>query len=93
MTDIRHPGLITPGNAPRLADLDDDTSPYPREITITCDGCPGWCKADYLVPADSTRDEQFEIARDHMRTRLGWVCDETGDWCPYCSAAKAVTGA
>lgn len=84
MTDTRHPGLITPGNAPRLADLDDDTSPYPKQLTITCDGCPVEDTADYLVPADSTKAERFEIARDHLRT-VGWSCTDAGDWCPGCA--------
>lgn len=83
MTDTRQPGLITPGNAPRLADLNDDTTPYPAQLTITCDGCPVVNTADYLVPADSTKAERFEIARKHLRT-LGWSCTETGDWCPGC---------
>jgi hypothetical protein len=81
-------GLITPDNAPRLADLNDDTAPYPCQITITCDGCPGYCTADFLVPADSTKAERFEIARDHMRTRLGWFCNEAGDYCPNCVKAR-----
>jgi hypothetical protein len=78
-------GLITPANMPRLADLDDDTAPYPSQITITCDGCPGWCTADYLVPAASTKTERFEIARGHMRNHLGWFCTENGDYCPECA--------
>lgn len=89
MTDTRHPGLITPDNAPRLADLNDDAAPYPSEITITCDGHPGWVTAYYLVPADSTQAERFGIARDHLRTRLGWSCDEHGDYCPDCVKARA----
>lgn len=90
MTDTRQPGLITPANAPRLADLNDDTSPYPAQITITCDGCPAVCTEDYLVPADSTKTERFEIARDHLRTRLGWICDEDGDYCPGCSTKSVL---
>ena len=88
MTDTRQPGLITPDNAPRLADLNDDTSPYPSQITITCDGCPGWVTADYLVPADSTKTERFEIARDHLRNHLDWTCDENGDYCLNCTKAE-----
>lgn len=84
MTDTRQPGLITPSNAPRLADLDDDTAPYPKQITITCDGCPTLSTEDYLVPADSTSDERFEIARDHLRA-LGWSCTGNGDYCPGCT--------
>lgn len=91
MTDARHLGLITPSNAPRLADLDDDTTPYPSQITITCDGCPTVSTNDYLVPADSTKVEPFEIARDHLRTRLGWTCDENGDYCPGCSMVPVLT--
>lgn len=90
MTDTRHPGLITPDNAPRLADLNDDASPYPSQITITCDGCPVRLTADYLVPAESTSAERFEIARDHLRNNRGWVCDESGDFCNICAAARAV---
>lgn len=86
VVDTRHPGLITPGNAPCLADLDDDTSPYPAQITITCDGCPGLYTADYLVPAASTKAERFEIARDHLRG-IGWSSSENGDFCPTCVKA------
>lgn len=85
MTEQPIYGLIAPANMPHLADLNDDTSPYPAQITITCDGCPGWCTADYLVPAESTKAERFEIARGHMRNRLGWSCDENGDYCPECA--------
>lgn len=85
MTDTRHPGLITPDNAPRLADLDDDTTPYPAQLTITCDGCPTLSTEDYLVPADSTSSERFEIAREHLRGTLGWSCTDNGDYCPGCS--------
>lgn len=84
MSDTRHPGLITPDNAPRLADLDDDSTPYPAQLTITCDDCPGEHTADYLVPAKSTSAEWFEIAREHLRT-IGWTCDENGDFCPGCA--------
>lgn len=84
MSDTRHPGLITPDNAPRLADLDDDSTPYPAQLTITCDFCPGEHTADYLVPAESTSTERFEIARKHLRT-IGWSCDESGDFCPGCA--------
>lgn len=89
MTDTRRLGLITPDNAPRLADLNDDTSPYPSQITITCDGCPAVNTNDYLVPADSTKVERFEIAREHLRTNLGWSCDGHGDYCPDCVKARA----
>lgn len=84
MTDSRQPGLITPANAPRLADLNDDTSPYPAQITITCDGCPRWCTDDYLVAAESTKAERVEIARTHLRNHR-WSCDENGDYCPECA--------
>jgi len=84
MTDTRHPGLITPDNAPRLTDLNDDSTPYPAQLTITCDFCPGEHTADYLVPAESTSTERFEIAREHLRT-IGWSCDENGDFCPGCA--------
>lgn len=89
MTDTRHPGLITPDNAPRLADLNDDALPYPSQITIFCDRCGIENTADYLVPADATKDERFEIAREHMRSNLGWTCDEAGDRCPACVKLRA----
>lgn len=89
MTDTRHPGLITPDNAPCLSDLNDDTSPYPTQITIFCDNCGVENTADYLVTADSTSAERLDIARDHMRTQLGWTCDENGDHCPACVRLRA----
>lgn len=89
MTDTRHAGLITPGNAPHLADLNDDNSPYPALLAIFCDDCAFEHSADYLVPADSTKAERFEIARDHLRSNLGWICDGSGDYCPDCVKARA----
>lgn len=82
-------GLITPANAPRLADLNDDGTPYPCQITVFCDECGGEITADYLVPADSTSADRLEVARDHMRTHLGWTCDSNGDYCPDCAKARA----
>lgn len=76
---------------PRLFDLNDDTSPYPAQVTIFCDGCGTEHTADYLVAADSTQDERFDSARTHLRTNEGWACDEAGDLCPRCSAAEPVS--
>lgn len=84
MADDRTPGLITPANAPRLADLDDDTAPYPCEITVFCDECGVEVTADYLVPAESTSADRLKIARAHLRGQ-GWKCDLGGDWCPGCT--------
>lgn len=86
MTDTRHPGLITPDNAPRLADLNDDSTPYPSQITIFCDNCGVEHTADYLVPAGATKAGRLGIARAHLRT-LGWICNLIGDYCPQCVAA------
>jgi hypothetical protein len=69
---------------PRLADLNDDTSPYPAQIGIFCDECGEDHLADYLVAANSTREERFEIARNHLRANEGWTCDKNGDRCPRC---------
>lgn len=84
MTDTRHPGLITPGNTPRLADLNDDSTPYPSQITVFCDECGVEVTADYLVPADSTSADRLKIARDHLR-KHGWSCNENGDYCLDCA--------
>ncbi|ACU71925.1 hypothetical protein Caci_3016 [Catenulispora acidiphila DSM 44928] len=89
MTDTRTPGLITPDNAPRLADLDDDSTPYPTQLCIFCDECGTENTADYLVAAESTKSEQFEVARTHLRT-VGWFCTPAGDYCPDCVKAGAV---
>lgn len=89
MTDTRHPGLIAPDNAPRLADLNDDSAPYPSQITVFCDECGDEVTADYLVPADTTSADRLEIARSHMRAKLGWVCDENGDFCTSCVKTRA----
>lgn len=86
MTDTRQPGLITPDNAPRLADLNDDNAPYPSQITVFCDNCGVEHTADYLVPADATKAGRLGIARAHLRT-LGWICNLIGDYCPRCVAA------
>lgn len=69
---------------PRLADLNDDTAPYPAQVTIFCDDCGTEHTADYLVAAGSHREQRFEIARTHLRT-VGWSCDEDGDLCPACA--------
>lgn len=68
---------------PRLADLSDDTSPYPSRIGIFCDGCGAEVLADYLVAFDATREQRYEVAREHLRG-LGWSCTEAGDLCPDC---------
>lgn len=86
MTDTQHPGLITPGNAPRLANLNDDTAPYPSQITIFCDDCSTEHTGDYLVPADATKAGRLGVARAHLRT-LGWICNLIGDYCPGCVTA------
>lgn len=88
MTDTRHPGLITPGNAPRLADLNDDDSLMPASVGIFCDDCGTEHVADYLVPPNSTGPERFEIAREHLRD-IGWSCTEGQDLCPDCGKAVA----
>jgi hypothetical protein len=80
-------GPITPANAPRLADLNDDTAPYPSQITVFCDECGDEITADYLVPADSTSTDRLEIARDHLRNH-GWSCNKAGDYCPDCVKAR-----
>jgi hypothetical protein len=80
--------IVDAGHMPRLADLNDDTSPYPAQIGIFCDDCHTEHLADYLVAADSTREQRFEVAREHLRG-LGWSCTEAGDLCPDC--AKPVT--
>lgn len=88
MTDTRTPGLITPGNAPRLADLDNPAAFMPSRIGIFCDDCGTEHVADYLVRPDSTGPERFEIAREHLRG-IGWECGLGGDSCPQCTKAGA----
>jgi len=87
MTGSRHPGLITPGNAPRLADLNDGSAPYPSQITVFCDNCGVENTGDYLVPADSTSHGRFEIARGHLRS-TGWHCSGAGDYCTDCAPTQ-----
>lgn len=87
MTDTRHSGLITPDNAPRLSDLNDDSSPYPSQITIFCDNCGDENTADYLVPVESDSEERYEIARTHLR-KHGWHCSGAGDYCPNCGLMR-----
>lgn len=81
-----HVGPVTPTNMPRLADLNDDASLYPAQVGIFCDRCGIEHLGDYLVAADSTREQRFDVARGHMRT-LGWSCTEAGDFCTVCTEA------
>jgi len=88
MTEQPTYGPITPANMPRLADLNDDTTPYPCQITVFCDECGDEVTADYLVPADSASAGRLEIAREHLRS-IGWSCNEAGDYCPNCVKTRA----
>jgi len=87
MTEQPTYGPITPANMPRLADLNDDTAPYPCQITVFCDECGDEVTADYLVPAGSTSADRLEIARKHLR-RHGWSCSGAGDYCPNCGLMR-----
>lgn len=89
MTDTRHPGPITPDNAPRLADLDDDDSLMPTQITMFCDNCGLEHTNDYLVTPDADRVDRYEIAKAHLRT-LGWRCGKVRDFCPECAPAQVL---
>lgn len=73
-----------PSPTPSLADLNDDSSPMPVQITVFCDDCGIERTADYVVAADSMPAERFEAARNHLRANEGWQCDENGDLCPGC---------
>jgi len=62
---------------------DDDQPLYPAQIGVDCDGCRTATVRDYVVSAEQTKPERLEIARTHLRAD-GWVCDESGDFCPNC---------
>ena len=81
--------VINAAHMPRLADLNDDTSPYPSRIGIFCDDCGAEVLADYLVAFDSTREQRYEVAREHLRG-LGWSCTKAGDLCPKCQRPASV---
>jgi hypothetical protein len=83
--------IVDADHMPRLADLNDDTSPYPAQIGIFCDDCHTEHLADYLVAADSTREQRFEVAREHLRGQ-GWSCTEAGDLCPNCQQTILIPG-
>jgi hypothetical protein len=91
-TETRKPmipavGPVTPDNHPRLSDLDNPDALHPAPIGVFCDDCDTEHVADYLVPADSTSAQRFEVARKHLRT-LGWSCIPASDLCPDCAKAN-----
>ncbi|MCB5168033.1 hypothetical protein LG634_24800 [Streptomyces bambusae] len=67
-----------------LADLNNDTSPYPSLITVYCDLCGQAVTADYIVTPGMTSAERLGVARAHLNTEGQWDCGAAGDLCPAC---------
>lgn len=67
-----------------LADLNDDTSLYPSQISVYCDDCGITVTHDYVVHTDMTRDQRLDVARTHLTDNEGWDCGAAGDLCPAC---------
>lgn len=63
---------------------DPNSGAMPVQIAVYCDGCMRTAIHDYLVRVEATKRERLEAARDHMRRKDGWQCDEHGDFCPAC---------
>lgn len=61
---------------------------YPSQIVAYCDGCLIEVVGDYVVTGAMTREQRLEVARGHLRTSAGWVCDGDGDFCPPCAVKR-----
>jgi hypothetical protein len=66
--------------------LRDPDSPYlPSQIGVFCDRCGSAVEGDYMVHEGMTKGERLGVARSHLASSAGWICDERGDFCPMCS--------
>ncbi|XMN09344.1 hypothetical protein ACK8N7_26540 [Streptomyces griseobrunneus] len=71
---------------------EDDTptgQKYPCGLGIFCDTCGTEFRGDFIVTDTMTKAERLEVIRNHVRTKLGWQSDETGDNCPSCRTDPA----
>lgn len=60
----------------------------PTLIGVSCDDCGDIFEADYLIAVGADQNERFEVARDYLRTRHGWLCANDQDLCPSCRAEQ-----
>ncbi|MFB7917066.1 hypothetical protein [Streptomyces sp. NPDC056061] len=67
---------------------DEDDAPtgqkFPCGLGVFCDTCGATFKGDFIVSDTMTKVERLAVIRDHVRTELGWQCDDAGDFCPKC---------
>lgn len=62
---------------------------YPCGLGIFCDTCGTEFRGDFIVTDTMTKAERLEIIRNHVRTKLGWQSNDTGDNCPTCRTDPA----
>lgn len=53
-------------------------------LGVFCDKCGTTFEGDFLVAEDWTKAQRLGCVRTHVREKLGWACDERGDFCPAC---------
>jgi hypothetical protein len=57
---------------------------FPSAIGVYCDTCGIQHSGDYVVHELMSKQERFQVARDHLNAEAGWRCDDTADLCPRC---------
>lgn len=94
--DVLLPLFNAPGGVPVTTNPADFPPPvnigaaYPSLLCVFCDKCDATFEGDFLVAEDWTKPERLECVRTHVREKLGWVCDDRGDFCPNCRESVPV---
>lgn len=73
-----------PANFPPPVNI---SAAYPRLLGVFCDKCDTTFEGDFLVAEDWTKAQRLDCVRTHVREKLGWACDDRGDFCPACRPA------
>jgi len=59
----------------------DEGRLYPCRLGVFCDFCEDTFEADFIVSIEMTQAERLGVVRNHVVKRLGWQCDQQGDFC------------
>ncbi|MBN9739539.1 hypothetical protein DMP23_00195 [Amycolatopsis sp. A1MSW2902] len=66
---------------------------YPCRLGVFCDRCGTEWVGDFLVSDEVSSPERLKIVRDHVSGKLGWVCEQSGDFCPACNQRRRADAA
>jgi len=67
----------------RAASMDEGEL-YPCRLGVFCDRCEDTFEGDFIVSIQMTPTERLAVVRRHVVERLGWHCDQRGDFCTDC---------